>query len=68
LQLEKNSDPKNDIAKDEIERKIRMCKMYKNRTEKIKIDRLAESFRIKKSAEKANNSPSPRPKLMRTIR
>jgi hypothetical protein len=35
----------------EVERKIRMNKMSKNRTEKVKINILTDSFRMKKSME-----------------
>lgn len=39
----------------EVERNIRMNKVYKNRTEKIKIDALTKSFQIKKELETSIN-------------
>jgi hypothetical protein len=42
----------------EVERKIRMHKISKNRAEKIKINTLTEAFRMKKMIEKSKEKKS----------
>lgn len=48
--LEGNVDKRLNLVK-ETERKIRMNKTNKNRTEKVKIDILTQSFKLKKVLE-----------------
>lgn len=49
--LEGNVDKRLALLMKEVERKIRLNKMNKNRTEKIKIELLAQSFRMKRALE-----------------
>ena len=49
--LEGNVDKRLTLLMKEVERKIRSNKMNKNRTEKIKIELLTQSFRMKRALE-----------------
>lgn len=55
-----NSNADKRIAKlmKEVERKIRINKVNKNRTEKIKVDILTQSFKMKKRMEGGTKSKS----------
>lgn len=58
--LQSNVDKRLNLTK-ETERKIRMNKMNKNRTEKVKIDILAQSFQMKRKLEvNGKRTPSKR--------
>ncbi len=56
--LTTNADRRIDQLMKEVERKIRMNKINKNRTEKVKVDILTQSLKMKKTMEGVTNSKS----------
>jgi hypothetical protein len=56
--LNNNVEKRMALLMQEVERKIRMNKMSKNRTEKVKIDILTQSFKMKKRMEGGTKSKS----------
>jgi hypothetical protein len=56
--LNSDADKRIAVLMKKVERKIRMNKVSKNRTEKIKVDILTQSFKMKKHIEGGTNSRS----------